>query len=380
MARASAPVLAVVLLLIHRSAEQNPPMCTLQEVGERLMLLQSRLAAGTTLFPGGPTVKSERVTDIFADPRVGEIPSIAAEDTVAARALVLQNMPFVIRAVPSVNALQRRWTQEYLRNETASTPMFVYTYKDKMLDFLDGKLWVQMKTQDPKEARRIMAAPGFQERASRNMSWMFNYAERHRNSDNRMVYALTNAFPDQKAARDALERFVPPMKEQSLQNPFLRIGFNELHYSAHFDYTANYLAQVAGVKRVVMFSPVEEEKLHWVRDSAHPHFRHSRVWPRLNLKRDSKFPDFMMAEALQATLQPGDVIFIPPLWFHYLEAKMPAASDNSGNTTLPFWLNINAFANMTSDGAGQAMYICPHNKNGAPIRSRRKAARGKAAP
>jgi len=102
------------------------------------------------------------------------------------------------------------------------------------------------------------------------------------------------------------------------------------------------------VKRVVLFNPVEGHKLHWVNDDAHPHFRQALVWPRLNLQNQSEFPDFLGAKALQVVLHPGDMLLIPALWLHYLEAKSPVASDNAGETSLPFWLNVNSFAAYTA--------------------------------
>ena len=119
-----------------------------------------------------------------------------------------------------------------------------------------------------------------------------------------------------------------------------------------------------GIKRVMLFNPLDENKFYWERNSDHPNFRHSRVWPRLNLGRnETQFPDFMMANALQVVIRPGDMLFIPPLWWHYIEAKLPvAAADGLGATPVPFWLSINLWA-----GTDNGKYMCPQQHQLGPM-------------
>ena len=297
-----------------------------------------------------------------------------------ARQLVFQNVPFVIRSIPDVKALQARWNQAYLSKELGQMRVMVQIYKDKMLRYTDPQKLRLMELEDPEGAQELKEGPGATTRDTRSIESVLDYVAQHRGSSKNMQYAGISGrefqkFPDENITRETLAMFTPLIKEHRyLQKPTFRLGFNELRYGAHFDWHSNYLAQVAGVKRVVLFNPVEGHKLHWVNDDAHPHFRQALVWPRLNLQNQSEFPDFLGAKALQVVLHPGDMLLIPALWLHYLEAKSPVASDNAGETSLPFWLNVNSFAAYTNTegtdrpGDGQAAYICPHGHDGKPIR------------
>ena len=123
-----------------------------------------------------------------------------------------------------------------------------------------------------------------------------------------------------------LEAFLPLHREIGrLEKPVLRIGFSELHYGAHFDLQTNYFAQVAGEKRVLLWNPAEHAAMDWVSNPEHPHYRQSRFWPRDSLHGNgtSRLRELRDSQALQAVLLPGDMLIIPALWFHYLEALLP---------------------------------------------------------
>ena len=74
----------------------------------------------------------------------------------------------------------------------------------------------------------------------------------------------------------------------------------------------NLLIQVTGCKRVVLYSPKDATKLYLAGDK-------SEVLdidnPDLN-----KFPKFQKATPYICTLEPGDVLFIPAMWFHNVTA------------------------------------------------------------
>ena len=353
--------LCVARLLYYLNSEKgqlaDAPLCTLDEVGERLQPLQKRLSTGEALFRGAPKVMTSRIKEIFANESEGQIPALTMNEMALARKLVLHHAPFVIRNVSTIKELQSKWTQAYLSKELASATMAVQVYKDKQLLYVHGPTLEKMRTRDPQEVHRIVHGPGYGKRVTRNMSWLFDDAAKNQNNSKHMLYAMKapgEAISDEELMHRAFDDVMPLVRElQPDKTALMRIGFHELHYSAHFDYSTNFLAQVAGVKKVILSNPLEEHKFHWERNRDHPHFRHSRVWPRLNLRNDSEFPDFMMANALQVALWPGDMMFIPPLWWHYIEAELPvAAEEDMGETPVPFWLSVNLWAS-------NEYYICP---------------------
>ena len=70
----------------------------------------------------------------------------------------------------------------------------------------------------------------------------------------------------------------------------------------------NLLIQVTGRKRVVLYCPQEATNLYLSGDK-------SQVLDIDNPNLE-KFPKFTKAVAYECFLEPGDVLFIPALWFH----------------------------------------------------------------
>ena len=88
----------------------------------------------------------------------------------------------------------------------------------------------------------------------------------------------------------------------------LQSASNELW--THYDITDNLLYQIRGKKRVTLFSPEYVNDLY-VESSS------SRVADIDNFD-ETRFPRFRRAYAnrIELVLHPGDVLFIPALWFH----------------------------------------------------------------
>lgn len=94
----------------------------------------------------------------------------------------------------------------------------------------------------------------------------------------------------------------------------------------HFDLPFNLVAQLYGRKHFILFAPEERPRLHphrWL--SSTPHL--ARI--------DAEHPDFERHPALRdavpwhCTLDSGDVLFIPPRWWHYARALDPCISVNT---------------------------------------------------
>ncbi len=81
----------------------------------------------------------------------------------------------------------------------------------------------------------------------------------------------------------------------------------------HHDKTTNLLMQVAGTKRLILFAPQHNEHLY-------PHEKGTRAAHMSRVDIDNpdlaQFPLFAQARALETTLEPGDALFIPTLWWH----------------------------------------------------------------
>jgi hypothetical protein len=116
-------------------------------------------------------------------------------------------------------------------------------------------------------------------------------------------------------------------------NMNMLVGFSPVTYGCHFDFPRNWLMQLGGVKRVVIVHPQEGlEHLQPELNSKMPEWRQALV----TFLRDVG-PDHSArhVRGLQTWLHPGDALFIPPGWFHYIESA-PKGPDE-------FWLTLNRF-------------------------------------
>lgn len=81
-------------------------------------------------------------------------------------------------------------------------------------------------------------------------------------------------------------------------------------------------AQVTGTKRVLLWPPSQQAQLY-IAGSSSP-ITHFSDQQRLR----QQYPLFSEAAALQAELLPGDVLYIPALWFHNVLSETFSASVN----------------------------------------------------
>lgn len=87
-----------------------------------------------------------------------------------------------------------------------------------------------------------------------------------------------------------------------------RIASKGLQLWTHYDVMDNILIQISGRKRVVLFDPADAHNLYLNGDK-------SEVLD-IDNPDPEKFPKFYAATRYEGELEPGDILFIPALWFH----------------------------------------------------------------
>ncbi|XP_025075410.1 jmjC domain-containing protein 5 [Pogonomyrmex barbatus] len=96
----------------------------------------------------------------------------------------------------------------------------------------------------------------------------------------------------------------------------------------HFDPKNNLLSQIFGYKRVILYSPAETNNLYpydtrLLNNTA-------QVDP---VRPDyDKWPNFRKASGMTFYLKPGEMLYIPPKWWHHVTALTPSFS-------VSFWWN-----------------------------------------
>ena len=99
--------------------------------------------------------------------------------------------------------------------------------------------------------------------------------------------------------------------------------------------------QVKGYKRFVLFSPKAWKSLY-VFPKLHPSSRQSQVdwarWSDQEGDQESIFPEFQRlideGSAMQVTLGPGDMLYIPPFWFHHVCVPHEAPDGEEAATSM----------------------------------------------
>ena len=129
---------------------------------------------------------------------------------------------------------------------------------------------------------------------------------------------------------------VQPIEELISLNPrysSINVWFGEPGVIAHMHYDGyhNFYAQIQGRKKFTVFSPAEWKHLYPY-PFLHPH--HAQAQVNISNENDTeKFPFISQATGMEITLEPGDLLYLPPLWFHHVEALETSISVNAWTDT-----------------------------------------------
>ena len=113
--------------------------------------------------------------------------------------------------------------------------------------------------------------------------------------------------------------------------PHLWVGGSDNISPLHYDATNNLLAQVRGRKRLLLFEPKQTTSLY-------PFPAHSKLahLSQINIDQPdlNKFPKFQETKYLECILEPGEILFIPPFWWHQVYSLEQL------NISVNFWWKI----------------------------------------
>jgi ribosomal protein L16 Arg81 hydroxylase len=94
-----------------------------------------------------------------------------------------------------------------------------------------------------------------------------------------------------------------------------RFGMRGVIAEGHFDSSRNMVALVSGTRRWILSHPRECHNSYLL-PVKHPSGRHSEVdWSHPDL---GKFPHFAEMQGSEVILTPGEVLYVPAWWLHYI--------------------------------------------------------------
>jgi hypothetical protein len=137
---------------------------------------------------------------------------------------------------------------------------------------------------------------------------------------------------------DELEFFQPRDNSLYLVNATLqrgihcRFGSSSIIAENHFDGSRNSIVVLGGARRYILSHPDQCEKVALFPHD-HPSSRHSSIEWDATTYRDHQaqaeqdgdrfHPEFQHARSNQVVLQPGDVLYLPTHWFHFIVSLSP---------------------------------------------------------
>ena len=112
-------------------------------------------------------------------------------------------------------------------------------------------------------------------------------------------------------------------KDYKAGKQFIWISSAGMITHAHFDQDYNFFIQISGQKRFTLWTSAQHESLY-VYPRVHPMWHKSRI--NFKMIDPQRFPLFLKSQALQVTVGPGDLLYVPPYTWHYVETLTPSVS------------------------------------------------------
>ncbi|XP_005813775.1 tRNA wybutosine-synthesizing protein 5 [Xiphophorus maculatus] len=207
--------------------------------------------------------------------------------------------PAVLRGV-DLGPCVDRWTVEYLAMKGGQREVKIHVSSVPQMDFLHKNF-----------IYRTLPFDEFVKKAAETKHSDFFLAEeesyylRSLGEDVRKEPAdLSRQFPDLAEDFHTPRYFEPDRFFSSV----FRISSCGLQLWTHYDVMDNLLAQVTGRKRVALYRPQDALHLYLNGDK-------SEVLD-IDAPDLKRFPEFIKAKRYDCVLEPGDLLFIPALWFH----------------------------------------------------------------
>ena len=233
--------------------------------------------------------------------------------------IYLQRKPTIIKGLNIGDAVEK-WSGQYLSESVKNIPVQIHVCPVPALDFLNKNFLY-----------KTIHFDDFLARAEKEVQTDFfispeeKYYLRSLGEDIRNDPAdINKQFPN--LSNDLV---IPNLfdKERFFSSIF-RISSSGMKLWTHYDVMDNMLIQIKGEKEVVFFSPKDALNLYLNGDK-------SEIIDIENTDFE-KFPKFKTVDRYSCKICPGDVLFIPALWFHNV-------------TALNFCVSVNVFWKHLSD-------------------------------
>ena len=128
-------------------------------------------------------------------------------------------------------------------------------------------------------------------------------------------------------------------RDHKANKQFMWISSAGMITHAHFDQDFNFFVQLIGRKRFTLWPPSQHE-LMYPYPRVHPLWHKSRI--NYRAPDVARFPNFAKTRALQIVVGPGDVLFVPPYTWHYVETLSASVSLSTWSHDYDLYDHMNA--------------------------------------
>ncbi|EDO30815.1 predicted protein [Nematostella vectensis] len=259
-----------------------------------------------------------------------QVPRLHYQDPKATE--IIKNECPVVLTDSDIISSAMKWDIEYLRENIGDGDFAVYASEDNKFMYYDEK--------------RVKNWPHFRPPTVRIDMKFEQFYKQVNKFDPTMAKAGNLRFYLQQMLNDQVGRNIVAdflgfnwawlntmQKEMDwgpLTSNLLLIGLPGNITPVHYDEQQNLFCQVTGCKRVLLFHP-DKFKCLYPFPVHHPCDRQSQV--DFDCPDYIRFPLFKEICGMEAMVKPGDVLYIPMYWWHYVESTL-----NGGITTsVNFW-------------------------------------------
>ncbi len=231
----------------------------------------------------------------------------------AAFAYRAKEVPFVVYNIPEVDNVVRKWNDiRYLtkllgskayRTETSKDNHFMYWSGGKKAKAMNWKPPTEIITTKFKDWLQV-AVTGQNQTLENRKHQYFRVSS---DANNDWLYEELPFFKPKTSL------FIKEPREQ--RGIHCRFGMRSVISEAHFDGSRNAVVMLGGLRRWILAHPDQCKNMHMLQ-RPHPSARHSAVdWSKPDIE---KYPNFAKVTGNEVILQPGDMLFVPTVWVHYI--------------------------------------------------------------
>ncbi|CBY13354.1 unnamed protein product [Oikopleura dioica] len=222
--------------------------------------------------------------------------------------LVEEGQPVILENTENLD-MTENWTVERLCEKMKDCNLSIHKGGNLTLDF---------RTKNFEYANKYPAADFLREVASGKVRYL------------RSTGARRKDLPDFEKDYPTLSSDLNLFKPERTHSQILRISPKDLEIWLHYDTLDNFLTQTVGEKEVLLFNPKDAANLYLDGDKS------ECIGLISNLKENlERFPKLFQTTAFREVIKPGDVLFIPALWFHCTKANNFSVSINTFFKSLP---------------------------------------------